>query len=139
MPVDRFLDTNILLYGYDLDADSKRPLALSLMDRGWEEPGSTAVSVQVLQEFYVNSVRQGLAVKNAGRIIEDLCAWPVVDNNVELLGKGLSLSARYKISFWDAMIVAAAQECGARELVTEDLNDGQEYDGVLVRNPFRDS
>jgi predicted nucleic acid-binding protein len=59
MPAERFLDTNILLYGYDLDAPEKRRVAQSLIEQAWLKPGRTAISVQVLQEFHVNFVRRG--------------------------------------------------------------------------------
>jgi predicted nucleic acid-binding protein len=59
MIVERFLDTNVLLYGYDLDSPGKRQVARALMEEGWRHPGRTAVSVQVLQEFHVNFVRKG--------------------------------------------------------------------------------
>ena len=136
MHADRFLDTNILLYGYDLDAGPKRKVATALMADGWRNPGCTAVSVQVLQEFYVNFIRLGKSSEQARRIIEDLSIWPVIDNTLERFGHGLALCEQFKLSLWDAMILAAAKDSGARELLTEDLNHGQDYDGVLVLNPF---
>ena len=137
MPAERFLDTNILLYGYDLDAGPKRRVATALMADGWQNPGRTAVSVQVLQEFYVNFVRFGQSHDQARQIVEDLSIWPVIDNTLERFGHGLALCEQFKLSLWDAMILAAAKASGARELITEDLNHGQDYDGVLVLNPFR--
>jgi predicted nucleic acid-binding protein len=136
MFVDRFLDTNILLCGYDLDAGPKREVATSLIADGWRHLGRTAVSVQVLQEFYVNLVRLGQSHRQSRLIIEDLSKWPVIDNTLEGFGHGLALCGRFKLSLWDAMILAAAKASGARELLTEDLNHGQDYDGVLVLNPF---
>jgi len=136
MSVDRFLDTNILLYGYDLDAGPKREVATALIADGWRHLGRTAVSVQVLQEFYVNLVRLGQSHGQARVMIEDLSKWPVIDNTLERFGHGLAFCERFKLSLWDAMIIAAAKASGARELLTEDLNHGQDYDGVLVLNPF---
>lgn len=136
MRVERFLDTNILLYGYDRDAGSKRLVAQSLIERGWTEPGRTAISVQVLQEFQVNFVRAGHPQSEAETLIADFTIWPVVDNTLEVFRAGLSEQRRWQITLWDAMIVAAARASGARELYTEDLNHGQSYDGLMVINPF---
>ena len=137
MSVERFLDTNILLYGYDRDAGPKREIATDLVADGWRRFGRTAVSVQVLQEFYVNLIRFGQSHDQARLVIEDLTNWPVVENTLECFGHGLTLCERFKLSLWDAMILAAAKASGARKLITEDLNHGQDYDGVLVLNPFR--
>ena len=136
MPAERFLDTNILLYGYDLDAPEKRQIAQSLIEQAWLQPGRTAISVQVLQEFHVNFVRSGHPAAEALVLIEDFSSWTVIDNTLSLFGLGLSLQARWQISLWDAMILAAAQASGARELFTEDLSHGQDYGGVRVVNPF---
>ena len=136
MPAKRFLDTNVLLYAYDREAGSKRVIATVLLEIGWHRLGSVAVSVQVLQEFYVNFLRKGGKATEARSIIEDLSVWPVVDNTRELLGHALVLVERWQVSLWDAMILAAAQACGAEELLTEDLNHGQDYGGVRVINPF---
>jgi predicted nucleic acid-binding protein len=136
MPAERFIDTNILLYGYDCDAGVKRDMALPLIEEGWKHPGRNAVSVQVLQEFYVNFLRLGQDHKEAVRIIEDLMTWPVIDNSLERFGHGLVLKQQFQVSLWDAMILAAAQASGARELITEDLNPGQDYGGVVAVNPF---
>ena len=133
----RFLDTNILLYAYDLDAPVKRTVALRFVEQGWTSPGDTAISVQVLQELHVNLGRRGVAQTEATRIVRDFAIWPVVDNTLHLLQAGLHEQARWKTSLWDALILAAARASGAGELITEDLNHGQDYDGVRVINPFR--
>jgi predicted nucleic acid-binding protein len=136
MSAERFLDTNILLYGYDLDALEKRSIAQSLIEQAWLQPGRTAISVQVLHEFHVNFVRKGHSAEVAAALIADFCHWPVIDNTLAVFGLGLSLQARWQLSLWDAMILAAAHTSGARELLTEDLSDGQDYGGVTVLNPF---
>jgi predicted nucleic acid-binding protein len=137
MNAARFLDTNILVYAYDLDASAKRNVALRLVKQGWTVPGETAISVQVLQELYVNLERRGVARRDAVQIIQDFSYWPVVDNSLDLLHRALEEQARWQISFWDASILAAARISGAVELVTEDLNHGQDYDGIRAVNPFR--
>lgn len=136
MAVERFLDTNIVLYGYDRDAGIRHDVARRILRHGWTHSGTTAISIQVLQEFYVNFVRLGQSHKAAKTVIEDLSLWPVIDNTMELLGRGLELKDRFKVSLWDAMILAAAHVSEAAVLLTEDLNDGQNYGGVVAVNPF---
>lgn len=137
MGAERFLDTNILLYAYDLDAPAKRAVAMGILEESWHRPSSIAVSVQVLQEFHVNFVRHGHSLAEAALLITDFCRWQVVDNTLNLFRLGLSLQARWQLSFWDAMIVASAQACGATQLLSEDFNHGQDYGGVRVFNPFK--
>ena len=137
MSLTRFLDTNILLYAYDLDATDKRVVALRLVEQGWTSLGETAISVQVLQEMHVNLARRGIAQAQASRIVRDFTAWPVVENTVEILDVALGEQARWQISLWDALILAAARACGATELFSEDFSHGQNYGGVRVTNPFR--
>ena len=136
MPVERFIDTNILLYGYDLGAGRKRELAQKIIEEGWTRPGCMAISVQVLQEFYVNFIRSGQSFETTSQIIEDLSLWPVIDNTLERFGQGLEISRHYQTSLWDGMILTAAKFSGANTLLTEDLNHGQCYGGVQVVNPF---
>lgn len=82
MPVERFFDTNVLLYGYDLDTPAKRLVAKSLIETAWRNPGRAAISVQVLQEFQVNFVRRGHAPAEAAVVVEDFTSWPVIDKEV---------------------------------------------------------
>jgi predicted nucleic acid-binding protein len=137
MSASKFLDTNILLYAYDRDAPAKRDAALRLVERGWSSPGDVAISVQVLQELHVNLVKRGVSQGDAGQVVRDFSLWPVVGNSLALLLSALDEQARWKISLWDALILAAARASGASELVTEDLNPGQDYGGVRAVDPFR--
>lgn len=139
MPANVFLDTNILVYAYDVDAGEKRVIALGLVEGGILYPGSTAISVQVLQELYVNLVRKRMPHDGALRLIQDLSTWPVVETNLPLLYSALALKERWQTSFWDALILAAAIESGASTLISEDLNHGQVYGTVRVQNPFTNS
>jgi predicted nucleic acid-binding protein len=136
MRADRFLDTNILLYAYDLDAPAKRSVAMAIVEEAWRQPARTALSVQVLQEFHVNFVRSGHPLAEATLIVGDFSSWMVVENSLALFQRGLWLQSRWQISLWDAMILAAAESSGSRELFTEDLNHGQNYGQVCVINPF---
>lgn len=137
MSAVRFLDTNILLYAYDLDAPDKRAVALQLVEQGWSSLGNTAISIQVLQEIHVNLSRKGIPQAEATQIVRDYLAWPVVENTKDLLNAGLDEQARWQISFWDALILAAARAFGAAELISEDFNHGQNYGGIRAVNPFR--
>ncbi len=136
MNATKFLDTNILLYAYDLDTPAKRAVALRLVEQGWTAPGDTAISVQVLQEMHVNLGKRGVSQTEATRIVRDFADWPIVDSTLELLQAALDEQARWKISLWDSLILAAARASGASDLITEDLNHGQDYGGVRVLNPF---
>ncbi len=139
MSVEYFFDTNILLYGYDLDAPEKRLIAGNILKNAWEFPETIAVSVQVLQEFFVNFTRKGQEYSEARLLVEDFCHWKVVENSLSLFGSGLAIRERWQLSLWDALIVAAAEFSGADKLLTEDLNHGQYYGKVMVINPFLDN
>lgn len=136
MPVERFLDTNILLYAYDLDAGPKREVARELLTHAFARPSQIAVSVQVLQEFHVNFVRAGHPPAEAATLIRDFSMFQVVDNSLALFRNGLEQLARWQVSLWDAMILAAARQSGARALCSEDFNHGQDYGGIRAVNPF---
>ena len=81
-------------------------------------------------------VRRGHRPEEALALVGDFSLLPVIDNSLALFRLGIALQTRWQLSLWDAMIVAAAQTSGARELFTEDLNHGQNYGGILVINPF---
>ncbi|WP_166443056.1 PIN domain-containing protein [Phragmitibacter flavus] len=136
MPADFFLDTNILLYGYDLDAGPKREKALAIIENAWAKHGCTAISVQVLQEFQVNFIRKGNTRAEANTVVADLSLWPIVDNTLPLFRLGITLQTRWQLSLWDAMILAAAHTSGASQLITEDFNHQQDYGGIRAINPF---
>lgn len=136
MTADVFLDANILLYsvsGDPAEAGKREAARTLLAGAGW------GLSVQVLQEFYVNLVRPpACAMSHADAVtaIRELLRRPTVPTDTALVLEALRLKARYQISYWDAAIVAAARTLGAATLYSEDLNHGQDYDGVRVVNPF---
>lgn len=133
-----FVDTNILVYAHDSSAGIKHTVARELVERLWEER-SAAISTQVLQELYVRLRRQAtrpLARSRAVAVIEDYLAWSVVVNDEKSILRALELERANRISFWDALIVQAAIASRAAVLLSEDLNDGQRFEGVEVRNPF---
>ena len=95
--------------------------------------------MQVLQELHTNLTRKGRSRAEANAIVRDLYGLPVVENTLELFDAALVAQERWQLSLWDAMILAAAQASGASELITEDFNAGQDYGGVVARNPFASS
>jgi predicted nucleic acid-binding protein len=136
MSASKFLDTNILLYGYNLDDPVKRSTAQRFVEQGWNVPGDTAISVRVLQEFHVNLARRGVAIAEATGIVRDFADWPIMENTLDPLEAGFEEQARWNLSLWDALILAAARVSGAAELVTEDFSHWQDHGGIKVINPF---
>jgi predicted nucleic acid-binding protein len=133
-----FVDTNILVYAHDRDAGKKHHDAKNLVKMFWEQPTWPAVSVQVLQELFVNLHRKGVSVIEAKATVQDYAAWKVVENTVELLEAGIDEMQRWQVSFWDSLILAAARHAGSSVVYSEDMNHGQDYGGILVENPFKD-
>jgi predicted nucleic acid-binding protein len=134
-----FVDTNILLYAHDSTKGVKHSIALQLLERLWELDAGV-LSTQVLQEFCFSLRRKvdpQLGVEETGRMVRNYLGWEVVVNDGASILGALKLEERYKISFWDALIVQAAQTAGADVLYSEDFNDQQMYGSVRAVNPFR--
>ncbi len=122
-----FVDTNILIYAHDLGAGERHYTARDLVSRLWRER-SGVISTQVLQELYVNVRRKAAApVSNqqARYLIDDYLRWEVVVNDGESIIRALGLEERYSLSFWDALIVQAAEQSGSSALYSEDLSHTQ--------------
>jgi len=134
-----FVDTNVLLYAYDTSAGSRHDRAAKVVgDLGSDRRGAT--SIQVLQEFYVNATRKiakPLDHEVALDRIRVLSRWPVHVAHPRDVVAAAELAEGSRLSFWDAMIVRSASALGCTVVWSEDLNDGQEIAGVIVRNPFR--
>ena len=134
-----FVDTNILIYAHDTAAGDKHARAKALVEDLWQNR-SGVVSTQVLQELAVNLRRKAknpLDAKATRDVVSDYLAWQVVVNGGDAILDALDLEGRYQISFWEALIVQAAQVSGAEILYSEDLSDGQTYGAVRVINPLR--
>jgi predicted nucleic acid-binding protein len=134
-----FLDTNILIYSISQDPreSAKRDIAVALI----EQPDN-ALSVQVLQEFYVQATRPNQAYplphETAVSLIQNwIQRFPVQEQTVSILSHALDIKAATRLSYWDAAIIAAARAIGCRELFSEDMQHGQTIDGVTIVNPFR--
>jgi predicted nucleic acid-binding protein len=139
MSAKTFVDTNILVYAHDPGCGAKHEVAKSLVSRLWRER-SGVISTQVLQELYVNLrkvARNPIARVEAKGVLTDYLAWEVVVNDGVALLEALELESRYGLSFWDALIVQAANAAGAEGLCSEDFNHGQVYGMVTAVNPFR--
>jgi predicted nucleic acid-binding protein len=136
-----FVDTNVLMYAHDTSAGGKHERAKAIVEELWRNR-SGVVSTQVLQELAVNLRRKSghpLDAKATREIVADYLTWQVIVNNGESILEAIDLEARYQISFWDAMVVQAAQASGAEVLYSEDLSTGQMYGSVRVINPLRPS
>jgi predicted nucleic acid-binding protein len=134
-----FVDTNILIYAHDRDSGPKHERARQLIEHLWTT-GQGALSTQVLQELCVNLRRRiahPLPSDEIAKLIEDYLSWEVVINTPQAIVAALGIEARYKVSYWDALILHAAESCGAAVLYSEDLSHGQRYGGVEVVNPLR--
>jgi predicted nucleic acid-binding protein len=135
-----FLDTNVLLYsvGTIAEEQSKREQAWALLERV-----DVVLSVQVLQEFYVQATRASRVDRlNHERAADFIAAWrrfSIQDNTIDTLLAALAIKERYGFSYWDSAVVAAARVAGCSELYTEDLSHGQIVDGVRIINPFQPS
>lgn len=138
MPV--FVDTNVLVYARDAADPAKQEQAASWIDHLWAT-GTGRLSVQVLQELYVTltrKLRPGLQAGEAKAEIRDLMAWRPVTIGPLVLERAWSVEERFGLSFWDALIVAAAGSAGCETLLSEDLQHGAAIDGLRVLDPFRE-
>ena len=140
MSASYFVDTNVLVYAHDRGAGQKHVKAKKLLSSLWRDR-SGVLSTQVLQELYVNLTRKAkraLPRADARRVLGDYLSWAVIVNDGDSILEALDLEQRYQISFWDALIVQAANAAAAGTLYSEDLNHGQVYGAVAVVNPFVD-
>ena len=137
--VPSFVDTNVLVYAEDRDAKAKHDVARDLIVELWDDRNGV-LSVQVLQEFYVNVTRKlkkPLTNAKALEVVEEYLTWTIVENTGKLLTNAIELQQRAHLSFWDAMVVQAAIEGGCDKLYSEDLNVGQRFGSLVVVNPFK--
>ena len=134
----RFVDTNVLLYAIssDLAEQHKAKQANDILAER-----DLALSVQVLQEFYVQATRASrpdpISHQHAVRLIESFRRFPVQDLTDTIVMSALTARQRFQVSYWDAAIIEAARVVGCTEIMSEDLGDGQDYAGIRVTNPFR--
>jgi predicted nucleic acid-binding protein len=136
----RFVDTNVLLY-----AISRDPAERSKAARANEilAGGDIGLSVQVLQEFYVQSTRvsrtDAIAHEQAVGLVEAWCRFPVQVTTVEVMRAALATRSRFGIPYWDAAILEAGRALGCSVVLSEDFDEATDYDGIRVEDPFRDA
>ncbi len=133
-----FLDTNVIVYAIDAQDRRKHAIAASLMDSALGGGDEFRISAQVLFEFANICLKKlGCDAQEVLKMLDLLRCITIIDQTPQLVGRAVEIKALYGISLQDAMIVAAAEKAGCTELLSEDLNDGQSYAGVRVRNPFK--
>jgi predicted nucleic acid-binding protein len=134
-----FIDTNVLIYAHDVDADTKHQIAKAVLRQLWSER-TGVLSMQVLQEFYVNVTRKiasPLSKELARLVVSSYAIWCMETTPAEI-SAAFRIEDESRIGFWDAMIVSAAAKSGASRILSEDLNAGQRMAGILIENPFVD-
>ena len=135
-----FVDTNVLVYAHDALAGRKHLRARQVVEDLWNS-GTGVLSTQVLQELSINvrrKARHPLSWKETRRMVEDYLNWEIVVNDAASVLQALSFEERYKVSFWDALILQAAETAGVDVVLSEDLSAGQKYGSFRIENPFAD-
>jgi len=131
-----FVDSNVFLYALDEADPTKQHAARNWRAELWKSRRGR-VSFQVLGEFYVNALRKQPAAREEARAeVRDLLTWNPIVTDAFVLELGWKIQDRYQLAYWDALIVAAAKAASCRYLLTEDLQAGQQLDGVEVVSPF---
>lgn len=135
----QFVDTNVLLYSVSKapEEEVKAQIAREILRRR-----DLALSIQVLQEFYVQATRESrpdrLRHDQATRLVESFCRYRVQELTLPIVKAAFVTCARWKLSYWDAAILEAARSSGCETVLSEDLSHGESYDGIQVENPFRE-
>lgn len=132
-----FIDTNIMIYAHDIDARAKNDIAKAVLRELWSER-TGVLSMQVLQEFYINVTRKiasPLSKDSARRVVTSYATWCMETTPTEL-SSAFRIEDESRIGFWDALIVSSAVKSGATRLLSEDLNAGQRIAGITIENPF---
>jgi predicted nucleic acid-binding protein len=134
----RFVDTNVLLYSVSTAAaeQEKAQIALKILDEH-----DLALSVQILQEFYVQATRESksdrITHEQAAALVEAYLRFTIQETTLALMRAALETKRRFRISYWDAAVIEAARTLACDTVLSEDLSHGRDYDGVRVENPFQ--
>lgn len=137
-----FFDTNILVYAFSTTGEDKRETIAWKLVRQAMETGSGNISTQVLKEFYVamtSGISEPIDPDEARCLLEELEVMRIVQIDTPLIYRAIDVQEQEPLSFWDALICSSAQRAGCDTVYSEDLNDGQEYGGVTIQNPFQNS
>ncbi len=130
-----FLDTNVVVYAFDGAEPAKQRTALAVL----ESDDRLVVSTQVLLEAWWTLTRKlaaPLSEDQATAVVDELCRLPVVQTDSELVKRAIRTSCHFRIALWDGLTVEAARAAGCRRILSEDLQQGQDFAGVVVENPF---
>ena len=133
-----FVDTNVLVYAHDSSDPRRHQIAAALVDDLWQSRDGV-LSTQVLTEFYAVVTRKfdpPMPRREARGLVDIYAAWPVVQVDPPLIVAASALEEKHSLSFWDALIIEAAQRAGADRLVSEDLQTGRRIAGLVIDNPF---
>ena len=135
--IDILIDTNVVIYAYDDSEPTKQAVARSLLLNA-AATATGVISTQVLGEFFHATVvrRPLLTVANARTALRALSRLQVATIPPSLVERAVDLHERFQLRYWDALIIATAKHEGCDEVLSEDMNHGQNYDGVRVTNPF---
>lgn len=139
MSVNFFVDTNLLVYFHDASEPVKQPLAAKWLSYLWENKCGR-LSFQVLNEYYVTVTKKlspGLPNKNARADIRNLMVWQPVTIDQKIIERGWHIQERYQFSWWDSLIISAAQLADCRYLLSEDMQHEQQVDNMTILNPFQ--
>lgn len=134
----QFVDTNVLVYAHDITAGKKHAIAKNMMEELWNNQKG-CLSTQVLQEFYVSitkKVDKPVTPEFASGIIADLSSWELHAHDDESIIEAIRIQQRNSISFWDSLIICSAVSLNCDVIWSEDLSSGQNYEGILLLNPF---
>ncbi len=138
MSVKQFVDTNVLVYSRDTSEPEKHAIASDIMRRLWQDR-TGVISTQVCNEFYVTVTRKldpGLTPEEAWDDLDTLFAWNPILVDAACMRTARHVELRYRLSWWDCLIIAACSQVGCTQILSEDLNSHQEYLGIRVINPF---
>lgn len=133
-----FIDTNVLVYAHDIEAGQRHHIAQDVLANLWSR-GAGLLSTQVLQEFYNTATRKlspRMTPSKARRVIAIYSEWCIRDTDPLIVMNASFLAEQHTVSWWDALIIEAASQSGAKYLLSEDLQHGRDFLGLEVRNPF---
>lgn len=133
-----FLDTNILVYAYDVREPIKQARVQEILKQGIEDE-TAILSVQVIGEFFsvvTGRILKPLSAEEAEQALDLLSILPIIDLDFRMVRHAIAIHRQHGSAYWDALIVAAAHRAECTQILTEDINAGQSYSGVTVANPF---
>ena len=133
-----FIDSNVLIYSYDRSEPDKRSRAQELI-AGFSQNGNGVLSVQVLGEFFsivTRRIPNPLSIQEAEAAVALFGSLQVIDIDMTMVRRAIATHSRYGTTYWDSLIIAAAERAGCSSILSQDLNTGQSYHGILAVNPF---